>query len=532
MTLPRVLSVTVAALAVTAVPAAAWQTPVHIGEPAESIDGPRMATDQSGNALMVWARGRYVPGQSGELPGESVVEAVTRPAGGAAWSGVRQVSPPGERAYYPVAAMLPGGAGLASWFALGTTGGLRESVQQPDGAWGPENPASQGFAFEESWAVGPDGTIATAYGTGSGTGDASVSVMVRNPGGAWSAPVSLGNVVEGAQPVVVVAGDGTVTAVLHRPADRSAQLVATVRGVDGTWGPDIHLADIQMRRFAATGARAVIAPTGELVVLWADISLPRDPDWTLRAATLDPTGRVRTVTLGTRGVPPFRLLAGPSGVRAVWQGRDGRVRVAPWAQAGGWRAPVAVPAALVCRGGNIAAAATGANGTDVLVLAQDNLLKSVLRRPDGSWSVPMVISTPRTQVGTPVAAAVTGDRVQVAWTRRLTVTRTVLESTSTTLADADVPGVAQDLVPRISNLHVVRRAGRVPAAVFTLSRPARVSLQVPIRPVRDVSGRRGRNVVPLNLIGGGLPSGRVAITATAYSRQAGGCPVTKVVTLP
>ena len=521
-----------AALGVAAVSAGAWETPIRIDEPSQYIDGPRMATDHAGNAVMVWARGRYVAGQSGELPGESVVEAAARPSGSAAWGGVHQVSPVGQRAYFPVAAMLPGGAGLASWFALGPTGGLRESVQGAGGAWGPERPASNGFVFDDAWAVGEDGTIASAWTTGSGTGTASVSVMVRDPAGAWSAPASLGNVAEGAQPVVAVAADGTVTAVLHRPRGRAEALVATVRGADGIWGPDIHLADVQLRRFATTGARAVISPTGELVVVWADISLPRDRDWMLRAVVLDQAGGTRTLTLGARGAPPFRLLTGPAGVRAVWQGIDGRVRIAGWAQTGGWRAPVAVPASLVCRGGNIAAAATGVNGTDVLVLAQDNLLKSVIRRPDGSWSVPMVVSGPRIEIGRPVAAAVTGDRIQVAWTRQQTVSRTVLEVTSTSLGDADTAGVAQDVVPRISDLHVVRRAGRVPAAVFTLSRPARVSLQVPVRPVRDVSGRRGRNVVPLHLTGGGLPSGRVAITATAYAGQVGGCPVTKVVRLP
>lgn len=332
--------------------------------------------------------------------------------------------------------------------------------------------------------------------------------------------------------VVAVGPGGAVNAVLARLGERRRELVVRVRGTDGTWGPDVHLADVAAADGTTLNAGAAITPAGDLVVTWADIVMRPGAAWTVQAATLS-GGRARQVTLGRRGIPPLHLSSAPDGVRVVWQGEDGRARIARWAPVGGWRGAVAAPASLVCPGGNVAATATGPLGEDVLVFTQNGILRAAVRRPDGTWSTPRIIAAPGVGLGLPVTAGVTGGRIHVAWSRRIVGIRSAIEATSTTLADVDTAAVPQDIVPVVSGVRVVRRAGRPPAVVFTLSRPARVSIQLPVRSVPDVRGRRGRNVVPLQLFGGvPLPRGRVPVTVSAWSGIAAGCQVTRVVDLP
>lgn len=164
--MPRTIVIAAAALLAAVTPAATWEAPVRLSAPSVVLDGPRLATDAAGNALLVWAPGRPVPGQSGEVPGESWVEASYRAAGDSGWGPVARVSPPGQPAYFPVAGLLPGGRALVMWSALQSTVLSRESVRDANGAWGADAPAATSVPYAQQWAVGPDGTAAVAWVTG------------------------------------------------------------------------------------------------------------------------------------------------------------------------------------------------------------------------------------------------------------------------------------------------------------------------------------------------------------------------------
>ncbi len=460
--------------------AGAWERPAVLSPPTASVDGPYLATDDRGDALLAWARG--VPSsEEWGLPVSSWVEAVRRPAGAPGWSAVQRLSPAGELAIRPLAVLPPSGAGAVWWTRL------QRGVLDITGA---ESVDADGWSFRSLdmeagvWTVrasatAPDGTLAVAE-LDPWKERPDLRVRVRTPEGAWreSAPIAAldPNVLE-----VGLSSDGTVLVASLEGDGEWGMPGATTRLVTvawspatGAWGAPERSADI---RGAGAGLRLAALPDGTMV---AAVVLRRDEGFALVATSRPPGGAFGTPqVLGGDVDPSAEMAASPAGDVVVAWTADGEPRLSVRRDDGGWSRPETAPPGVCLQPQSVAAVAAGPSGEALLVAmagyADDwhpGMVRAWVRRPDGAWTGPVWLSGPF--AGGPAAAIDGAGRMHVAWTRqgkRLPV----VETTSTTPADAALSAVPQDPVAVVSRLRVSSR-GRARTVRFRLSRPARVTI--------------------------------------------------------
>ena len=520
-------------LALAPASAGAWERPTVLSPPTASVDGPYLATDARGDALLAWARGMPSYEEWG-LPVSSRVEAARRPAGAPGWSAVQRLSPAGELAIRPLAVLPPSGAGAVWWTRL------QRGVLDITGA---ESDDAAGWSFRpldmeagvwtvRASATAPDGTLAVAE-LDPWKEHPDLRVRVRTPEGAWreSAPIAAldPNVLE-----VGLAPDGTVVVGSFEgegewgtPGARTRVVTVAWSPVTGAWAAAQRSADI---RGAGAGLRLAALPDGAMV---AAVVLRRDEGFALVAMSRPPGGAFGTPrVLGGDVDPGVEMAASPAGgVFAAWT-TDGEPRLSVRQGDGGWSPPEGPPPGVCLQPQSVATVAVGPSGEALLVAiagyANDwhpGMVRAWVRRPDGAWTGPVWLSGPL--AGGPVAAIDGSGRMHVAWTRE-GVRSPVVEATSATPAEAATDAVHQDPVAAVSRLRVSSR-GRTRIVRFRLSRPGYVTVSPrPIARREDapavdmrVAGRRGANAVRIR-----LRRGRWTVTVQHARGFIAGCPVT------
>jgi hypothetical protein len=232
-----------------------WQLPVEVSE--VEIPGaahPSLAVDARGDAIAVWDRGSAI---------DAVAEAASRPAGGS-WGDPVAVSPDGDSAFEPQAALDEGGDALVLWshFEGVHDGEYEYSVQsafRPAGeSWGspvevsePDLSGHLHIAFDERgeataiWDQWSHGFLSPSI----------VEAASRTPAGHWQAPVDLAEGEDetdepsgAAAPTVAVDGRGDALAVWQwrfgevvqasfRPAGGAWEAPVDISAFDGDAGP-------------------------------------------------------------------------------------------------------------------------------------------------------------------------------------------------------------------------------------------------------------------------------------------------------
>jgi hypothetical protein len=517
----------------------AWERPTVLSPPTVSVDGPHLAVDARGDALLAWARGRPSTEEWG-LPPSSWVEAALRPSGAAGWSPAQRLSPADELALRPLPVLPPSGSGAVWWTrlqrgVLDVTGG--EAVHAGGWSFRPLDMETSVWTGRAA-TTAPDGTLAVAE-IDPWQEKPELRVRVRTPDGAWreSAPVEA---LDPDRLQVALSPEGTVLVASLEgqgewgsPAARTRLVTVSWNPATGAWGTPERSAHM---RGAAADLRLAAAPDGTMV---AAVVLRRGEGFAVVATSRPPGGPFGPPqVLSGNADPDVEMAASPMGdVFVAWNAADSP-RLSVWRSENGWSRPEGAPQGVCLRPQSVVAVAAGPSGEALLVAiagyANDwhpGMVRAWVRRPDRSWAGPVWLSRPF--AGSPVAAIDGTGRMHVAWTREGR-RFPVVEATSATPADAAVGAVPQDPVAVVSQPRVVSR-GRARTVRFRLSRPGRVTVSV--RPVgrrenapgydTRVVGRRGANAVPIRVRGAErIPPGRWTVTVQHNRDFIAGCPVT------
>jgi len=518
----------------------AWESPTVLSPPTEAVDGPYLAVDARGDALLAWARGRPSNEEWG-LPPSFWVEAALRPSGAAGWSPPQRLSPADELAFSPLPVLPPSGSGAVWWTrlqrgVLDVTGG--EAVYGGGWSFRPLD-METGVWVARAATTAPDGTLAVAEFDPWWEEEIELRVRVRTPEGTWreSAPakaldpdhLQVGLSPEGTVLVASLEGHGE----WGSPAARTRIVTVSWNPATGAWSTPERSTYM---RGAGADLRLAAAPDGTMV---AAVVLRRDEGFAVVATSRPPGGSFasRQVLSGDSD-PDVEIAASPTGdVFVAWNAAGGP-RLSVRRSAGGWSRPEGAPGGVCLGPQSVAAVAAGPSGEALLVAiagyADDwhpGMLRAWVRRPDGSWVGPVWLSRPF--AGNPVAAIDGAGRMHVAWNRQGRRSP-VVEATSATSADAAADAVRQDPVATVSQLRVVAR-GRARTVRFRLSRPGRVTVSVRPAARREdapaydarVVGRRGANAVPIRVRGAErVPPGRWTVTVQHDRGFIAGCPVT------
>ncbi len=158
----------------------AWQAPVDISEPSvtASDEEPWVAADESGDVTAVWKR-------------EGVVQSALRPAG-EAWQAPIDVSEPGVEALTPQAAADAAGDATAVWMVQAEGRLLPRTAYRPaGGVWGaPTNIAEGEEGGDPQIALDAHGDTLVVW-TDNGGGGPALRGAYRAAGEAWQAPAAI-----------------------------------------------------------------------------------------------------------------------------------------------------------------------------------------------------------------------------------------------------------------------------------------------------------------------------------------------------
>jgi len=229
------------------------------GPPCPSPGEPQLALDAAGDAVVAWTN----------LAGsQSVVEVVTKPAGGH-WSESRQLSAPGEEAQSPPqVAIDPAGDVTVVW-SDGSPRQLRGVDKPAGGEWSePESISPPGDdAREPQLAVARSGEAFVAWCSGCGGSNYGgvVRMASRVPGGSWSPAQDLSPSTRTARgPRIAVDPAGDVTAAWYYKS--SARVQAAYQPAGGTWGNPVPLSE-EGAEVKAPPAIAIDAG-GDAIIAW------------------------------------------------------------------------------------------------------------------------------------------------------------------------------------------------------------------------------------------------------------------------
>lgn len=531
-TVPRLAAALLAACA--AAPAGAWEAPVAVSRSAEGVDGPYLAVNAAGDALLAWSRFRS-PTEDGGLPAASVVEATvrTRTAGG--WATATLTSPPEELATRPVAGFDATRGPVVAW----TT--MRRGIMDVTGSEATGGPTawttrSIDLPFPEPQAPtlrasGPDGTIALAIK--GAWPETTLHVWMRPPGGGWSeAPAPPAGASEAEYVAIAIRNGRPVLAWLEaifgdRPEQARTRLAVSALDAPGAgWETPRRT---PYRVGWAHGPQLLALTDGTLIVYWGTqagdglntVSTLVRPD-----GTLDPTVRLPA---------PGLVAPGPGGT-AVWAESTPNGPVVSMRSPQGVWSRIGGPHRADCLdGAGIASLAMGPSGEVVVIEAAGGMgdwgssLRAWVRDADGRWSPPVWLSIPL--AGGAVTAVDATGRIHAAWWQQTRTGPAVRVTTTTAATAGTMPGMRNPLTA-VSGLTVRVTGGRV-VARFRTSRPGTVLVTMADRtgapsgvvPEVRFRGRAGWHALRLTPGAARLARGRWRVRATPLASYVAGCPV-------
>jgi PKD domain len=372
--------------------AAAWLTPTDISRPGQHLDRPDLALDAAGDAVAIWNR------RNGA--GELVIEAASRPAGGA-WSTPTALSAPGAGAFQPQIAVNGAGDAVAVW--VGTAGGIEAAARPANGTWSTQSTRLSppgGLAVEPQLALNAAGDAVAVWTQVTG-GNRTAEAAVRPAGGDWSTQAiqisPTGK--QASEARVGLDARGEAVAIWRSDSAGARPAIETAsRPVGGAWStPPTGLSDPAF--IANDQPQLAVNPAGEAVAVWRVTKVGN-------RTFLEFAGRLpgrAWVPLGPAddiGSSP-QIAINPKGdAVAVWTGNDpnGNVIEAALEPAlGGWGAhPV-----------KLSDPSTQADGPDVAIDAAGDtvaiwrraeggttVIETASRRFSGAWSAPTKLTGP------------------------------------------------------------------------------------------------------------------------------------------
>jgi hypothetical protein len=262
----------------------------------------QVAGDARGDLLAVWT----------DVSGTSQrIRTAFRPAGGG-WQTPVYVSPAGEQASVPKAALDARGRALIVWTAYASASfGVESANRGTNGRWSQAVTVASGVSGDPDMAMNAGGRALVVWDGLTGM----TRVASRSPSGNWTPPLTLSSPNdEGHNPRVALNAAGTAIAVwMGSATGQAAQtLEAAIRPAGGRFG------SARVVVGEVTGlSKVALAANGEAVVISSD----RD---VLYSNVRPPGGRfARRQMLGTGGFAPTVGVDGRGDAIAVWTRSDG-----------------------------------------------------------------------------------------------------------------------------------------------------------------------------------------------------------------
>jgi hypothetical protein len=395
--------------------AAPWPAATSLSGAGQDAWGPEVAAGPDGAVTAVWYRrdGRNSRVQVATLaPNEH-------------WSPPRDLSLPGEDASDPEVAMGDRGTAVVVWRGWdGAHYRVQASSRGENGQW--SAPVTLSRAGEDAWdpqvAMGPHGMAVVAWRRSDVTGH-QVQATTRVAYGPWSSAVMLSTVGDDAwDPEVAVGSDSTATVVWSRSDGSNQRVQATTRAPNGSWSSPVTLSEAGAD---AWNPKVAVGSDGAATAVWRGSdggsdrikasSRPAQGVWSTPATLSTVNGNVYDPQVA---VDPEGMV---TAVWSWWDGDHGQVQTASRPSGGTWSRPVTL--SNCCADAKAPRVAAGPDGRATalwratLYGAYEQMV-SATRTPDGSWSVPIIVSEEGIRVyGAQVAAGSDGT-VAAVWERR------------------------------------------------------------------------------------------------------------------
>ncbi|MGE0026492.1 MAG: hypothetical protein AB7O78_03470 [Thermoleophilia bacterium] len=528
-----------AAIAMAPASAAAWEAPVTLSPGTPADEGPLLAVDAAGDAVVAWGRGAPTTEDEGP-PRAWRVEASTRPPGAPAWSAPQRLSPAGELGFDVAVAMLPTGVPVVTWTTMrrGIADVTRgEARGEPSGWVTTPLDIVSGAWSQRATAAGPDGTLAVATTSPWWIRGSWLRLQVREPGGTWREPPLLPVRLEHLA-VAALPGGRVVVAWLEQQGEQGSPDARTLV-VTREWDPTSGWRDPERGDDLAGAAhdfRLAATADGSLLAV---VVLRHERGSDVVAAARSPGGAwAAPQVLAGSDAGNVRLTVSPDGSAAAAWDDAGDTRVSTWRPGRGW-SPVETPPPGACvRPRQLESIAMGPSG-ELLVVGSagwmsdfhHGYIRAWTRGADGPWVGPVWLSRP--VAGNAVAAIDGSGRMHVAWSRASAAGVVRTQVTSTDPAGAGTGVVRGDPVAAVTRLTVSGRGATSLAVRFRLSQPGRVVVQLQrAAPAYGLGrritaiGRRGANSVLVRL-GGTDPvrPGRYVVVVWSEAGVVSGCAV-------
>ncbi len=394
------VTIVIAVVAVSAVPASAGQQPVSgsaVAAPVwlASVDlsagghdavFPQVAVDPLGDATAVWYRSDGA---------NTIVQAATRAAGGT-WQAPVNLSAVGMNATFPRVAVDSQGNATAIWTrSTDVTNLVVQATSRPaGGAWqAPVDVSAVGPSLSDAQVAFDGQGNATAIWGGFDGSNYVVQAATRAAGGSWQAPhdISIAGYTS-FSPRLAVASNGAATAIWELSNGANTIVQAATRPADGQWTTPV---DLSTAGEDAQTPQVALDQQGDATAIWYRSNGTN----TIVQAALRPAGAtwqppVDLSAAGQNAQVPQVAVDRQGNATAVWDRFNGAnyiLQAATRPSGGTWQSPLdlsaagqnaASPQVAVDPQGNVIASWDEFNGTASLA--------QVALRPAGrTWSTPL-----------------------------------------------------------------------------------------------------------------------------------------------
>ena len=241
-----------------------WSRPVAISPARTDTGDLRAAVGADGDVVAIWQA--LVPsGYPRPWDLTRAVYTADLPLGGS-WSAPAQIARPGFQSvgYRPDVAVAANGDAVATWWEQGTTGTVRAASRPAGGAW--SAPVALGNGSSSHVAIGGDGAATVVWTPTGATGGVSASTLV--PGGSWSSAATVS--ADGGLPQLAADGQGNVTTIWRGPSGASTDVVRAA-GFDAA-GPLLDGLTVPATATVGTAVAVSVRPLD----VW---SAPVTTDW-------------------------------------------------------------------------------------------------------------------------------------------------------------------------------------------------------------------------------------------------------------
>ncbi|MBK8295113.1 MAG: hypothetical protein IPK93_10205 [Solirubrobacterales bacterium] len=287
-------------------PGGHFSAPENLTAAGQAAHDPQVAVGPDGAATGVWVRG-------------DVVQSATRQAGGA-FGSAANLSADGQVVGEPRIAIGADGTAVAVWTRNDGVNDIVQAATRPSGSgFGSAadlTPTGQD-ATNPQIAIAPDGTATAIWRRNSGIAQHEIQVATQPPGGSFGSETTLSVPGEnGGDPLIVVAPDGTATAVWYHVSEPTTFVRSAARPPDGTFSaPE----DLTSNTTFAQQQQVAVGPDGTVTVVW---QIYQDLKWKVQATTRTPGGTFEGATdISAPGSGDFRpqVSMGPDGrATAAW----------------------------------------------------------------------------------------------------------------------------------------------------------------------------------------------------------------------